>query len=97
MCFSARGEDLYCSKVHFVLSKPHPSQSKFKFKSSSSNFFFVNLVICAAIAIKESAKVGDQSQRRLGKGVDDLDFFIGDEAVEKPNYACKVSSGLLAD
>lgn len=24
------------------------------------------------------------------KGVDDLDFFIGDEAMDKPNYATKV-------
>jgi hypothetical protein len=42
------------------------------------------------IAIKESAKVGDQAQRRVMKGVDDLDFFIGDEAIEKPTYATKV-------
>lgn len=26
------------------------------------------------------------------KGVDDLDFFIGDEAIDKPTYATKVSS-----
>lgn len=25
------------------------------------------------------------------KGVDDLDFFIGDEAIDKPTYATKVS------
>ena len=42
------------------------------------------------IAIKESAKVGDQAQRRMMKGVDDLDFFIGDEAIDKPSYATKV-------
>lgn len=24
------------------------------------------------------------------KGVDDLDFFIGDESIDKPNYATKV-------
>lgn len=42
------------------------------------------------IAIKESAKVGDQAQRRMMRGVDDLDFFIGDEAIEKPSYATKV-------
>ncbi len=47
--------------------------------------------LLAGIAIKESAKVGDQAQRRMMKGVDDLDFFIGDEAIEKPNYATKVS------
>lgn len=42
------------------------------------------------IAIRETASVGDQAQRRLMKGVDDLDFFIGDEAIDKPNYATKV-------
>lgn len=26
------------------------------------------------------------------KGVDDLDFFIGDEAIDKPTYATKVIS-----
>lgn len=44
----------------------------------------------AGIAIKESAKVGDQAQRRMMRGVDDLDFFIGDEAIDKPSYATKV-------
>lgn len=46
--------------------------------------------LSAGIAIKESAKVGDQAQRRMMKGVDDLDFFIGDEAIDKPSYATKV-------
>ncbi|PIK57806.1 putative actin-related protein 3 [Apostichopus japonicus] len=56
-------------------------------------------IIPSAIAIKESAQVGDRSQRRLGKGVDDLDFFIGDEAIDKPNYACKypVRHGIIED
>lgn len=44
----------------------------------------------SGIAIKESAKVGDQAQRRMMKGVDDLDFFIGDEGIDKPTYATKV-------
>lgn len=35
--------------------------------------------------------MGDQAQRRMMKGVDDLDFFIGDEAIDKPTYATKVS------
>uniref|UniRef100_A0A182FCF6 Actin-like protein 3 n=1 Tax=Anopheles albimanus TaxID=7167 RepID=A0A182FCF6_ANOAL len=39
-------------------------------------------IIPSAIAIKESAKVGDQSARRVTKGVEDLDFFIGDEAFD---------------
>lgn len=34
--------------------------------------------------------MGDQAQRRLVRGVDDLDFYIGDEAVDKPTYATKV-------
>lgn len=37
--------------------------------------------------------MGEQAQRRLVRGVDDLDFYIGDEAVEKPNYATKVGEG----
>ena len=45
----------------------------------------------SCIAIKESAKVGDQAIRRLGKGVEDLDFYIGDEALDAANYTVKVS------
>ncbi|KAM9165428.1 actin-related protein 3B-like [Pangshura tecta] len=47
----------------------------------------------------ESAKLGDQAQRRVLKGVDDLDFFIGDEAIDKPTYATKwpVRHGLVED
>jgi hypothetical protein len=44
----------------------------------------------SAIGIKETAKVGDQNSRRLTKGVEDLDFYIGDEAFENPGYAVKV-------
>ena len=47
-------------------------------------------IIPSAIAIKEVAKVGDQASRRVTKGVDDLDFFIGDEAFEAGGYAIKV-------
>ncbi|RMX51428.1 hypothetical protein pdam_00012625 [Pocillopora damicornis] len=46
-------------------------------------------ILPTAIAIKESAKVGDQAQRRAAKGITDLDFYIGDEAVEAPGYATK--------
>lgn len=49
-----------------------------------------SLFFLSGIAIKESAKVGDQAQRRMMKGVDDLDFYIGDEAVDKPSYSTKV-------
>ena len=48
-------------------------------------------IIPSAIAIKETAKVGDQASRRVGKGVEDLDFYIGDEALEAAGYAVKVS------
>jgi len=43
--------------------------------------------------------VGDQAQRRVMKGVDDLDFFIGDEAIEKPTYATKwpIRHGIVED
>jgi len=51
-------------------------------------------IIPSCIAIKESAKVGDQAARRLGKGVEDLDFFIGDEATDATNYAVKVHFSL---
>lgn len=47
-------------------------------------------VFLAGIGIKETAKIGDQAQRRMMKGVDDLDFYIGDEAVDKPTYSTKV-------
>lgn len=51
-------------------------------------------IIPSAIAIKETAKVGDQAIRRLTKGVEDLDFFIGDEAFDATGYAVKVSVAL---
>jgi actin-related protein 3 len=51
----------------------------------------------SAIAIKESARVGDQNARRVTKGVEDLDFFIGDEAFDASGYAVKVSFSLSID
>lgn len=57
---------------------------------------YINNLPNAGIAIKESAKVGDQAQRRMMRGVDDLDFFIGDEAIDKPSYATKVRRRLSA-
>ena len=48
-------------------------------------------IMPSAIAIKEAAGVGDQAIRRLGKGVEDLDFYIGDEALNQPAYSVKVS------
>lgn len=46
-------------------------------------------IIPSAIAVRETAKIGDQATRRLAKGVDDLDFFIGDEALDATGYAVK--------
>uniref|UniRef100_A0A673BLE0 Actin related protein 3B n=1 Tax=Sphaeramia orbicularis TaxID=375764 RepID=A0A673BLE0_9TELE len=56
-------------------------------------------IMPSCVSIRESASVGDQSQRRVVKGVDDLDFFIGDEAVDKPNYATKwpIRHGMVED
>ncbi|KAM3860855.1 actin-related protein 3B isoform 1-T1 [Diretmus argenteus] len=56
-------------------------------------------IMPSCIAIKESAGVGEQAQRRLVRGVDDLDFYIGDEAIDKPNYATKwpVRHGMVED
>lgn len=56
-------------------------------------------IMPSCIAIKESAKVGDQAIRRLGKGVEDLDFFIGDEAVDATTYAVKwpIRHGIVED
>ncbi|KAJ8320051.1 hypothetical protein KUTeg_001638 [Tegillarca granosa] len=56
-------------------------------------------IIPSAIAVKESASVGEQSQRRMTKGVEDLDFFIGDEALAATNYSVKwpIRHGIVED
>jgi len=56
-------------------------------------------IIPSAIAVKESAKVGDAVTRRLARGVEDLDFFIGDEAMDATGYAVKypVRHGMVED
>jgi len=57
-------------------------------------------IIPSAIAVKDTAKVGDEAHRRLTRGVEDLDFYIGDEAMEqKTPYAIKypVRHGLVED
>merc|ERR1719431_1829542 len=53
----------------------------------------------SAVAIKESASVGDQAVRRVCKGVEDLDFFIGDEAMSATGYSVKypVRHGIVED
>ena len=49
-------------------------------------------IMPSAIAVKETAKVGDEAQRRVARGVEDLDFYIGDEAMNVGSpYAVKVS------
>lgn len=49
----------------------------------------------SCIAVKEQAKVGT----KVAKGVDDLDFFLGDDAQDKPNYSIKwpVRHGIVED
>lgn len=56
-------------------------------------------IIPSAIAVKETAKVGDDATRRLARGVEDLDFFIGDEAMDSTGYAVKypVRHGMVED
>ena len=46
-------------------------------------------IIPSCIAVKENAQIGDKN-RRLGKGVEDLDFHIGDEALDATSYSVKV-------
>lgn len=49
-------------------------------------------IMPSAIAVKETAKVGDEASRRVARGVEDLDFYIGDEAMNIGNpYAVKVT------
>jgi len=57
-------------------------------------------IMPSAIAVKETAKVGDEASRRLTRGMEDLDFYIGDEAMNIGNpYAVKypVRHGLVED
>ena len=56
-------------------------------------------IIPSTIAIKESARIGDQNTRRVTKGVEDLDFFIGDEAFDATGYSVKypVRHGMVED
>jgi len=54
-------------------------------------------IVPSAIAVRESAKVGGKSTSL--KGVDDLDFHIGDEAIERPGYGTKwpIRHGIVED
>ena len=53
----------------------------------------------SGIAIKEKAGVGDKSQQRVTKGIDDLDFYIGDEGEAATGYAIKypIRHGVVED
>lgn len=53
----------------------------------------------SAIAIRENSKVGDTATRRLTRGVEDLDFYIGDEANDASGYAVKypIRHGMVED
>jgi actin-related protein 3 len=72
-----------CSYVSY-----HSSYTKLGYASNKDPQF----IFPSAIAIKESARVGDQSSRRITKGVEDLDFYIGDEAFDATGYSVKVIS-----
>ncbi|XP_003742549.1 actin-related protein 3 [Galendromus occidentalis] len=56
-------------------------------------------IIPSSIAIRENSKVGDTATRRLTRGVEDLDFYIGDEANEASGYAVKypIRHGMVED
>ena len=55
-------------------------------------------IIPSAIAVRESAGIGD-GPRRGTRGVDDLDFYIGNEALSQPNYSVKypIRHGMVED
>lgn len=79
---------IYCINIQIMLSVLDNSDNMWVVPASLWKIkLFFSL---SGIAIRESAKVVDQAQRRVLRGVDDLDFFIGDEAVDKPTYATKV-------
>eukprot|EP00127_Corallochytrium_limacisporum_P002394 Clim_evm35s119 gene=Clim_evmTU35s119 len=57
-------------------------------------------IMPTVIGMKESASVGDQAQRRVARGLDDLDFHIGDEAVENQKtygLTYPIREGMVAD
>lgn len=73
--------------TYIMLTVPDNSEDSWRVLAS---LWKKNICFPSGIAIRESAKVVDQAQRRVLRGVDDLDFFIGDEAIDKPTYATKV-------
>lgn len=78
---------------HTIISVLSNSPTSFLFRYTKLGFAAnkePQFIIPSAIAIKETAKIGDQAIRRLTKGVEDLDFFIGDEAFDAKGYSVKV-------
>lgn len=71
---------------HFSLHWNKCSYTKLGFAGNKEPQF----IIPSAIAIKESARVGDTNTRRITKGIEDLDFYIGDEAFDATGYSVKV-------
>nr|CAX74889.1 Actin-like protein 3 [Schistosoma japonicum] len=59
-------------------------------------------IIPSCIAVKEYSKVGAREVRRLGTGLDDLNFYIGDEAIAldgKNDFSVKwpIRHGIIED
>ena len=54
-------------------------------------------IVPSAIAVKETASVGGKSTQWIGKGVEDLDFYIGDEALSATSYAVKVNWSVFSE
>lgn len=59
-------------------------------------------IIPSCIAVKEYGKVGNRDTRRLGTGLDDLNFYIGDEAIAaegKNDFSLKwpIRHGIIED
>ncbi|XP_074603780.1 actin-related protein 3B-like [Brevipalpus obovatus] len=56
-------------------------------------------IIPSSISIRETHKVGDQAARRLARGIDDLDFFIGDDCIDVNGYSVKypIRHGVVED
>lgn len=59
-------------------------------------------IIPSCVAVKEYSKVGNQESRRLGSGLDDLNFYIGDEALDwdgKNDYSVRwpIRHGIVED
>ncbi|KAL5969268.1 Actin-related protein 3B [Taenia solium] len=59
-------------------------------------------IIPSCIAVKEYGKIGNREARRLGTGLDDLNFFIGDEAIAadgKNDFSLKwpIRHGIIED